>query len=414
MDLKEYLKRSVSPFHTVSTCKERLLEEGFRELKIGRRDADHSDGSFVIEPYPSVLFAVRYCEEGKDKAHIGTAHTDFPNFKLKPNCEFDSQGYAMINTEPYGGLLKRTWFDRPLGIAGKVIIKGEDEYEPKEILYRSEEPYLIIPGLAPHMDREIENKPIDVQQEMCPVYSMEEGASILERIALYLGIKKEDILDYDLYLFNNDEPQYIGLKGEFISSPRIDNVSSCAALTEGLIESSVSDAKINLICLFDNEEIGSRSKQGADSELMLMVLRYLHDIFGIEKDLDAFLLDSFMVSVDGAHALHPSYRNKADTTSVVYLGKGFVLKNSATQRYVTDAKASAIVKAICEKNDIPVQQQANRSGAPGGQTLGPIASSYVPAMACDIGVPLLSMHSARELAHRDDYDSLKAFLSSIL
>lgn len=414
MDLRNYLKNSVSPYHTVKTCRERLLEEGFKELNIGKKNIDISDGDFVIEPYPSVLFAVRYRPEGKEKAHIGTAHTDFPNFKLKPNCEFISEGYSMINTEPYGGLLKRTWFDRPLGIAGKVIIKGDNEFEPKEVLYKSEEPYLIIPGLAPHMDREIENRPIDVQQEMCPVYSMGEGSGILDRIAGYLRVEKDDILDYDLYLFNNDEPQYIGLKGEFISSPRIDNVSSCAALTEGLIESSVSDAKINLICLFDNEEIGSRSKQGADSELMLMVLRYLHDIFGIEKDLDAFLLDSFMVSVDGAHALHPSYRNKADTTSVVYLGKGFVLKNSATQRYVTDAKASAIVKAICEKNDIPVQQQANRSGAPGGQTLGPIASSYVPAMACDIGVPMLSMHSARELAHRDDYDSLKAFLSSIL
>ena len=416
MEIKEYINAGVSPFHAVLTVKQRLAGAGFKELALGEDGALERGNGYYISPYPSVIFAFRV-NEAKSGAHIALAHTDSPSFMIKPNPELPEQPYLRLNVEPYGGMLKRTWFDRPLGVAGRVELRNrEDIYAPIERLFDSREAWFIIPSLAPHLDHEIETAKIDAQKVLVPIYGLrkEKEYTFLQKLAEALGIEKEDVLSYTLYLYNLDEASEIGVEKELLSAPRIDNLASVAALTEGLIASESSMACLSMIACFDNEEIGSRSKQGADSELLKLVLADIYRRLGRSEQLAGDHMRSFLLSVDGAHGVHPNYKEKSDVTAQVVLGGGVCLKSSASQRYVTDAKAAAIIKGICEQNGIALQEQANRSGAPGGQTLGPIASSYLPMIAADIGIPMLAMHSARELAATKDYEELckliKAFL----
>ena len=414
MKLEAYLNAGVSPFHVVQTVKERLTESGFEEISFG---ADHklAEGKgYLMTPYPSVLFAFRI-DTWKRGMHIAAAHTDWPAFKLKPQPDIKDSSYLRVNTEPYGGMLKRTWFDRPLGLAGKVMLRNvQDPYHPGEVLFDSGAPWLIIPSLAPHLDREIETREIDAQKVLMPLYGTGQEGSFMEKVAEKLGVAEEEILDYDLYLYNMDPAQITGADSDLLCAPRIDNIASVAALTEGIAQVTEPSAGISLIALFDNEEIGSRSKQGADSELLRMVLEHIRRQMGLEGSIADVLAESMLLSVDGAHAMHPNYKDKSDETARAFLGGGVVLKTSAGQRYVTDSRASAIIKGLCAEHGITLQQQANRSGAPGGQTLGPIASSYLPMLAADLGIPMLAMHSARELAHIRDYEALEALMRVFL
>ncbi len=408
MELKEYLEQGVSPYHVVKTAKERLQAMGFRELQTGDMEVPEAGKGYFISPYDSAFFAFRVNPE-KQGMRIALAHTDSPSFLVKPNPEMPEKPYLRINVEPYGGMLKRTWFDRPLGIAGRVILKNEaDAFSPKEMYFDSESPWFVIPSLAPHLDHGIETEKIDEQKCLIPLYGIgeKESISFLGKIAEKLSVKEEDILTYSLYLYNTDPAEKVGVQEDFLLAPRIDNIASVAALTEALIHTEMPEVCLDLIACFDNEEIGSRSKQGADSELLKLVIEDLYRRMGKTEQIISEYKDSMMLSVDGAHAVHPNFKEKSDVTAQVVPGGGVVLKSSASQRYVTDSKASAIIKGLCEKHKIPVQEQANRSGAPGGQTLGPIASSYLPVLAADIGIPMLAMHSARELAAGKDYDAL--------
>ncbi len=431
MKLEEYLNKGVSPYHVVKTVRERLLEEGFEELSIG--DMKKTDGGkgYFISPYPSAIFAFRINPK-KEGMHIAMAHTDSPSFLLKPDPEMPDKPYMRVNVEPYGGMLKRTWFDRPLGIAGRVMIRNnKDLFEPEQVLFDSKRPWFVIPSLAPHLDRDVETEKIDVQKILIPLYALSEkdekkdskaGRSkssakeitLISKIAETIGKDEKDILSYDLYLYNADKAEYVGTSEEMLLAPRIDNIASVAALTEGIISVKTPKAKISMTACFDNEEIGSRSKQGADSELLKIVLEDLYGRLGKQEDLSKDYMKSMMLSVDGAHGLHPNYKEKSDVTAKVMLGGGVVLKSSASQRYVTDSKAGAILKGLCEKNRIPLQVQANRSGAPGGQTLGPIVSSYLPILAADIGIPMLAMHSARELAAIKDQEALSKLIETFM
>ena len=311
----------------------------------------------------------------------------------------------MANVEPYGGLITNTWFDRPLGLAGKVIVKGDNAFAPKTVLYDSEKPVCIIPNLAPHLKKD-KHADIDVQKELIPLVSMAEGDSETDKLIRYVaneaGVGYDDILDYDLYLYVCEEPQIIGMKDEFVSSPRIDNISSAWAITNALIESNIT-SQIAVGVFFDNEEIGSRSKQGADSTL-------LRDIMERIVPDKKMIYEGFNISCDVAHGLHPNYTEKSDVTNQIILGNGVALKTSASQRYVTDSEAGAVITALCQEKGIKLQRQVNRSGMAGGQTLGPIVSSYLPMKSVDIGIPVLAMHSARELMHQEDYLELVKLL----
>ena len=412
----EYLDNAVSPYHAAAFCAETLSSNGFCQLKLNETNSLVAGGKYYIMPYPTMLIAF-VMPEKLESFHIATAHTDYPSFKLKANCDMPvTANTKRINVEPYGGSLKKTWFDRPLSLAGSLVLKGSDSFSPKTVLYDAKKSMAIIPSLAPHMDRDIEKKEVDIAKEILPITGITDS-SLMEYIADSTGIGVEDILSFDLNLYVNEKAENIGIKEELISSERIDNIASCAAVTEALINSDMSKKNMPMIVLYDNEEIGSRSKQGADSNILgwtIKKLLYDSKLINNDAELIGIYHNSYMLSVDGAHAMHPSHTDKADSLNPAYIGKGPALKTSSSQRYLCDPVVMAIIKELARENNIPFQVTANKSGTPGGQTLGPILSSYLPIRGADLGIPMLAMHSARELCSAEDYENLKRLITSYL
>ena len=406
--LLRFLQNGKTQFHVAALAKEFLDAHNFTQVSDRENLSELAAGRYYLAPFSSIV--IPFVKGGQStQVRIACAHTDFPMLKVKPNPELKKQGYLQINVEPYGGLIKETWFDRPLGLAGKIICKSDSIFHPEVRLFDSEKPVAIIPNLAPHLKRGGKEGELDVQKELIPIVDMipssnEDSHFLLSYMAEKQNVHPEDILDFDLYLYICDVPTTVGINDAFVTSPRIDNISSVCAILEGLADTEPSDT-LCIGALFDNEEIGSRSKQGADSELLADIVKRL--AAGSHLSL---IEDGFYLSVDVAHATHPNYSEKSDITNTVVLGKGAVLKSSASQRYVCDSEAGACIIDLCNINGIALQRTVNRSGMPGGQTLGPILSSYLPMRACDIGIPVLAMHSASELMHKDDYSALSNLL----
>lgn len=431
------LEQGVTQYHTVAKAKEILLQAGYEELDM-LRDWEITPGkNYFVSPYSSCLFAFSVGKH-PESIRIAGCHTDFPMLKLKTQPEMNKKGYMTANVEPYGGLILNTWFDRPLGLAGKLVIKGGNVFQPNTVLYDSERPLFVIPNLAPHLKKEPKGD-VDIAKEIVPLFTMKGNDSKQNQLLRFIaedartkGIGQitapEDIIASDLYLYCIEPPVFAGLEEEFLVSPRIDNLSSAAAIIEAMTNerpgkaadkkkeasaAAINDKTLTAAAFFDNEEIGSRSKQGADSVLMQQLLQRVISGLSLDKEAEIRLQNQiFMISLDVAHALHPNYPEKGDTTNDVLLGNGIVLKSSASQRYVSDSEASAVVSALCRKYNIKMQLQVNRSGMAGGQTLGPIISSYIPALAADLGIPVLAMHSACETAHRNDYRELVKFVKA--
>ena len=414
--LLELLEKGISPAHVVQSSIEQLEQEGFKKLDYGKSWNLEMGQKYYINHYDTTLFAFvlpKNWGTPEPAIRIAAAHTDFPCLRVKPACDITKNGYAQINIEVYGGAILNTWLDRPLGIAGRVAVCSGDIFHP-QICYFSSKKNITIPNLAIHMNREI-NKGIELnkQTELLPIVGLLEneqtGQYFMEFIAKELEIDRQDILDYDLTIFCNEKPEFIGLKDEFISSPRLDNVNSCAALLHA-IKNSQRDDGMNLIALFDHEEIGSRSKQGAASVLLHdMIYRILKETG--KGDVDAAIYNSMILSVDVAHALHPNYMGKMDLTNQPILGKGLCIKEACSQSYATDCQAISIVEQICRTKGIAYQKFVNRSDVIGGGTLGSITSAFLPVKTVDIGIPLLAMHSARELMAVDDQKNMADFVT---
>lgn len=411
--LFDLLKKGVSPVQAVSACEERLAAAGFERLEYKEAWKLEAGGKYYINHYDTTLFAFTvgndWGESMAPQIRIAAAHTDFPCLRIKPSADVLTNGYAQVNVEVYGGAILNTWLDRPLGIAGRVAVRSDDVFAPVVREYVSEKNLLTIPNLAIHMNRDV-NKGVELnkQTDMLPVFGLaaDETDYFLTFLAEELSVEKEDILDYELTVFCKEEPQYIGLKDELISSPRLDNLNSCAALVSGIIDAKRGEG-VNMIALFDHEEIGSRSKQGAASILLHdMLLRILKEL-GRETTAERDLYQSMILSVDVAHGLHPNQAGKMDITNKPILGKGFCIKEASSQSYATDCEAIAVVQQICETKKIPYQKFVNRSDMAGGGTLGSIASALLPVKTVDIGIPLLAMHSARELMGTADQQALK-------
>lgn len=412
------LDKGVTQFHVVKECVDILQENEYRELDMGECWELMAGGRYYVMPYPSMMvaFAVGDVPE-YGRLNIGLAHTDFPMLKIKTQPDMNRCGYQVLNVEPYGGLIKETWFDRPLGIAGKVVTQTTDPFKPKSYLYDSERAMCIVPSLAPHLRRDTAGEKMNVQKELIPVYGLNgrevKNVNILKYVADDLGLMVDDILDYDLYLYNMDGMEIVGAEKDMVASPRLDNVTSVSALMETMCKVNAGNG-INVIALFDNEEIGSRSKQGADSVLLSEIIdRIMKGLDMEEGDRRRIMRDSFMLSLDVAHATHPNYSEKSDPTNQIVMGQGVALKSSASQRYVSDSEAAAVIMALARQHDIKIQRQVNRSGMAGGQTLGPIASSYLPVRAVDMGIPVLAMHSAVELGSAEDYIQLKEICAAV-
>ena len=413
--LFELLQAGVTPFMCVDECERRLVEAGFEKINYGEAWNLVPGGKYVMKHHGAALFAFTVGKEyqTRDMIRMAAAHTDYPCMRIKPNPDFATNGYAQVNLEVYGGPILNTWFDRPLGVAGRVALRSDNPFEPKMVLYRSQKPVMTIPNLAIHMNREV-NKGVEInnQVDLMPVLDMlseekKDTQYFMEFLAKELQVEVKDILDFELSVFLMEEPMYIGVEDTLISAPRLDNLTSCSALVSALIDGERTTG-INLIELADHEEVGSSTKQGAASILLHdLVKRIVKSLGGCGEGAERALYNAMMVSADVAHGLHPNKAGKMDITNKPVLGKGLCIKQACSQSYATDAETIGIFCQICDSKNVPYQRFVNRSDVRGGSTLGAISSTMTPVKTMDIGIPLLAMHSSRELMAAADMDSLK-------
>ena len=420
-ELIDFINKATTPYHTVKEGKKLLDEAKFTQLNV-RDEWDLQPGeNYYVTPFATSLFAFTIGDDWEvgQNIRIGAAHTDSPGFRVKPNGEMESNGYLKLNTEVYGGPIINTWLDRPLSLAGKVATKSDDPFKPSMQLFDVKKALITIPNLPIHFNREV-NKGIELNKQIdtLPLFSMENEDTdkdkfFIEYIAKEIGVKKEEILDYDIYVYSVEEGTRLGMNKEFISSPRLDNLTSVLALLKAIIK-GVRREGINLIALYDNEEIGSRSKQGADSStLNLLIEKIFRGLKSKDEErLFDIALDSMLLSVDVAHGTHPNRPDKYDPSNKTKLNQGIIIKIDSNQRYAFDTEAVAIVQQICEKSGIKYQKFVNRSDVGGGGTLGSIISSWLPIKTVDLGVPLLAMHSARETMGLYDQTYLENLLSA--
>ncbi len=418
MELFEYLNHAVTPYHAVELGVSMLQKAGFTEQKLEEPfQGEHGKGYF-IRVYGTGLIAYTVGREfsAEDALHLAVAHTDAPCLRVKPAAELLSGEYKRLDIEVYGGAILNTWFDRPLSLAGRVVLRGETAYTPQLRTVDFARPLLTVPNLAIHMNREV-NKGVEYkpQRDLLPLLGMlgegeQKEVYLKELLAKELQVEKDEILDYDLTVYCAEQACYLGADEEFISAPRLDNQLSCYALLQAICGSAPKNG-ICMAVLYDHEEIGSRSKQGADSALTGAVLERIYAAFGLEKEaLHAALAKGLLLSVDGAHALHPNRQDAYDPVNRATVNKGIALKINSSQRYAFDTETVAIAQVLCEEEGVAYQKVANHADLAGGSTLGPILSSWIPMRAIDMGVPMLAMHSARELAGKKDVESLICFL----
>ncbi|MCX4269752.1 MAG: M18 family aminopeptidase [Lachnospiraceae bacterium] len=413
-ELKDFfsmLQKSVSPYHAVEEGTIQLKNAGYIEQKLDEKWQLNKGNGYFIRPYGSTLIAFYIGEHYQtgDMLRVEAAHTDWPCLKLKSLPEKKGH-YQSLNVEVYGGPILSTWLDRPLSAAGRVALKSSDIFHPKIRLIDFEEPYFTIPNLAIHMNRKInEGVELNRQVDMLPLCGINESSEktwFASALAEKLQVDLSDIIDYEINIYNKDQPALIGFQKDLISSPRLDNISSVQACLSGLIQGR-REHGINLIALFDNEEIGSHTKQGGDSNILPMVLEHLYTALGQNReDYLTAIAGGMMLSVDVAHAIHPNHPEKCDITNQIYPNEGVAIKLSGNQRYATDCEAVSIVEQLCRKHQIPYKKFANRSDIPGGSTLGTITSSFLPMKTVDLGAPILAMHSSRETMGANDQISL--------
>ena len=415
--LKGYITEGVSAFHVIAHTARLLREAGFVQLPMKGPWRLEAGGRYFVIPFGTTLYAFTLGEENPldGRPLLSGAHVDFPAIKIKPNPGLLRQGYLQLNTEVYGGPILNTWFDRPLGLAGKVAFRNADGCVGSAPVNVTK-PWLYLPNLAVHMNRGVneDGKPIDRQTELLPLAGLvpEEGGkdAFLRALAGEAGIDPETVLDWDLCLYEPQRPVEVGLNGEFLSSPRLDDLTSVSALIHGLMSAEKRRGGLNMVCLFDNEEIGSTTKQGADAELPGLILKKIWAAFGFTgEDCLSALTEGMLLSVDVAHAYHPNYPQKQDITNYPVMGKGVIFKSASNQSYAWDCEAMAEALDLCERMKVPCQRFVKRSDVKGGGTIGPVISSHLPIKTVDMGVGLLAMHSACECMGAADQDALEDF-----
>ncbi len=412
----EFIDESPSTYHVVKNCSDILDENGFERIMPREKWEIKKGGKYFLKKSSSTIIAFTVGEDFdvKNGFKIFGAHTDSPCFRIKPSPEIVTENVVRLNTEVYGGPILSTWFDRPLSIAGRVIVKGEDSFFPRTVKIKIDEPLLTIPNLAIHQNREVNNGvKIDKQNDVLPVISLInknfEREGYLERVILEkTGIKKEDIIDFDLYLYATEKGCLLGANEEFMSSPKIDNLASVYTGLIGLLEAEENQDRINIFVAFDNEEIGSATKQGADSNYLLNTLERISLALGLSRgDFLQMLESSYILSADAAHAAHPAHLGKTDPTNRGKINEGISIKISAKQKYTSDGYSIAVIKQLIEGTEIQIQPFVNESNELGGSTIGPISSTHLDIDGVDLGVPMLAMHSVRELCGIFDVFYLK-------
>ena len=397
--LLDFIEKSPTAFQAVDEMQKRLTENGFEVLSEKEYWKLVPGGKYLVTRNNSALIAFCIPEKESRVFHIMASHSDSPSFKIKENPEIKvDNSYVKLNVEKYGGMLMAPWFDRPLSVAGRVIIRRNGGL--KEKLINIKRDLVMIPNLAIHMNREANNGvSYNPQKDLLPLFAAENtDRTLSELIAEQVGIKKEDIISHDLFLYNRMPGTVWGADREFVSSARLDDLQCAFTSMKGFLAAE-NEQNINVYACFDNEEVGSGTKQGAASTFLYDVLWRMNKALGKnEEEFYRAVAGSFMLSCDNAHAVHPNYRQKTDATNCVYMNDGIVIKSHAGQKYTSDAVSVAVFRMICEKAGVPLQYFANRSDEAGGSTLGNIAMTQVSMNTVDIGLPQLAMHSAYETA----------------
>ena len=421
-----FLEKAVTAYQTICEVKRQLTEAGYEELCETQSWKLKAGGRYFVVRGDSSLIAFQIPGEQEAKGYrIVCAHSDSPCFKIKENPVMQTeQHYLKLNVEKYGGMIAESWFDRPLSIAGRIVVCDHTGREGKlvSIPVDLKKPVLIIPSLAIHMKRDNKEQPINPQLHLLPLAGMcADGektdflqyiadAANKERVAeSAMGnaedtnqrIQKEDILGMDLYVYACDKPVIMGFSEEFLGAPRLDDLLCVYCGLSAMLQTKAEDM-IPVLGIFDNEEVGSKTLQGADSDFLRSILSRISDASGdlttLAERHERMRAESFLLSADNAHALHPNYTDKADPTNKPVLNGGIVLKYHAGQKYTTSGYSGAWVKRLCLQEEIPFQTYHNRSDIAGGSTLGNIATSHISMPAADVGLPQLAMHSAFETA----------------
>lgn len=406
-ELFGFIKKSPTALHAVNTIKEYLLAEGFTEL-CEKDAAAFSNGKphFVIRGGSSIIAFKGRADKGGFM--ITASHSDSPCFKVKD--ELSNASYVRLATEKYGGMIYYTWLDRPLSVAGRVVVKTADGV--KSLLVNIDKSAFVIPSVAIHLNRGVnDGYKFNPASDLLPLAGTSDvKGALMQAIAEQTGVASADILSHDLYLYNAEEGKVVGINDELILSPRIDDLGCVYASLRAFLDSPAGEDSVNVLAVFDNEEVGSETKQGASSTFLDMTLRA---IAGSDEKYSAMLYHSFMVSADNAHALHPNHPELYDGTNSSVLGGGVVVKYNANQRYTTDAVSDAIFTMLADRAGIKLQRFSNRADMVGGSTLGSISNTRVSVSTIDIGLPQLAMHSANETAAVKDLSDMVSVLTKL-
>lgn len=396
--LLSFIEKSPSCFHVVRNVEKELQNHGFTALPECRSWELKAGKKYYVTRNGSSLIAFRIPEEPYHSFQLICSHTDSPTFKVKEIPELAGGSCIRLNVEKYGGALLAPWFDRPLSVAGRLMVC--DGKTIRSVLVNIDRDLLIIPSLAIHMNREANNGySYHVQKDLCPLFADAEGKdSFLQLIAENAGVKREDILGADLFLYNRTPGAFLGAREEFIASPKLDDLQCLYSSLQGFLQAE-NRRSVTVFGAFDNEETGSMSRQGADSTFLEDVLTRINYSLGKTRaDYLQALASSFMLSADNAHAIHPNYPEKSDVLNHPQMNGGIVLKHNANQKYTTDARSAAVFRLLCQKAGVPCQSFANHSDQAGGSTLGNIANTHVALYSADIGLAQLAMHSPYETA----------------
>lgn len=407
-----FIDDSVSCYHAVANMEEKLKEQGFAELKEAESWEIALGGHYYVKRNDSSIIAFKVPGKESKGFSIIASHSDSPAFKLKPEAEISVENsYVKLNVEPYGGMIHASWLDRCLSVAGRIVYREGKELKSKTV--NVDEDLAVIPNLAIHMNREMNkgltyNPQADLQPLLCALpQEKQEGKGNGESILMKLladraGVETEDILGKDLFLYVREKGKLIGADKELMLAPRMDDLACVFASLKGFLLAEPEE-HISLCAVFDNEEVGSLTRQGAASTFLKDILERTGEaLLKTGSSYLQMLSDSFMISADNAHGVHPNHPEKADTTNRPYLNQGLVIKYHGGQKYTTDAYSEAVMKSICKEAAVPYQTYCNRSDIAGGSTLGNISAGQVSIPCVDIGLPQLAMHSAVETAGAKD------------
>ena len=404
--LLDFLAASPTCFHAVAEVRRQLLAAAYEELREGNRWQLQAGGKYFITRNGSSVIAFRLPEEKPSGFMIAASHSDSPAFKVKENAETVKENYTLLNVEKYGGMLCAPWFDRPLSVAGRIVTEADGRLTSR--LVNVDRDLVMIPNLAIHMNRSAnEGIAYNVQDDMEPVFAQQaEPGRFMQVIAESAGIRADEIIAHDLYLYARGRGTVWGADGEFFSAGHLDDLQCGFANLHGFL-AAAPGRSVPVLAIFDNEEVGSLTKQGADSTFLEDTLRRIHSYYSTsEEDYHVMIAGSFMVSADNAHAVHPNYAGKADPTNRPALNKGIVIKYHGNQKYTSDAVSAAVFKTVCRKAGVPFQIFTNRSDMLSGSTLGNLSNAHVSLNSVDIGLPQWAMHSPYETAGTKDTEYL--------